>query len=37
MTTGSRDLDRAGDALKGMLGDEPSSPVLGRVRKRERR
>ena len=28
VTTGSRDLDDAGDALKSMLGDEPTSPVL---------
>ena len=28
VTTGSRDLDEAGDALKSMLGDEPTSPVL---------
>ncbi len=29
MTTGSRDLDEAGAALKRMLGDEPASRVLG--------
>ena len=27
MTTGSRGLDGAGDALKSKLGDEPTSPV----------
>ena len=29
MTTGSRGLDGAVDALKDMLGDKPTSPVLG--------
>jgi hypothetical protein len=27
---GSRDLDEAGDALKSILGDEPTSRILGR-------